>query len=616
MTKGVLESGLLREEADRYVLDGALPALAIPTSLHASLLARLDRLAPARRVAQIGAAIGRQFSYALLRAVTRLPEDELQASLTRLVASELVSQRGTPPDAVYSFKHSLVQDSAYGSLLRKARRQLHALIADALEAYSPEIIENQPELLAQHYAEAGVVEKSITYWGKAGQRSAARSAMAEAAAQFQKGLDQLALLPNTPGRQRQELEFCSALGALLRFIKGYAAPETGYVFARARELWEELGSPSELLQVVYGQSVYHMVRGELDVARRLGEDLLRLSYQRNDSRGLVLGHSISGASLMLAGRFALSRSHLEELLALYNPILHRTLVHQAGSHPLMSQAYLGLVLLCLGYPDQALAWGTEAIAEARRLAHPPSLAVGLAFGAMQLSLLGDDAVFRESADELIAVAIEQDFPLWRAAGKIFHGWAKAQNGDAAEGISLLRSGLVGYRATGAKMWMPHYTALLVSACESARQIEEAVILFDDALQIVEGTGELWLAAELNRHKGQLLLQQGYAEAAEELYRKALGIAREQEAKLWELRAAMSLARLRRDQGRLGEARDLLAPVYGWFTEGFATPDLKEAKTLLDELAALPARNVAGLEATPITSPVCGDGCEQCASESE
>ena len=616
VTKGVLESGLLREEADRYVLDGALPALAIPTSLHASLLARLDRLAPARRVAQIGAAIGRQFSYALLRAVTRLPEDELQASLTRLVASELVSQRGTPPDAVYSFKHALVQDSAYGSLLRKARRQLHALIADALEAYSPEIIENQPELLAQHYADAGVVEKSITYWGKAGQRSAARSAMAEAAAQFQKGLDQLALLPNTPGRQRQELEFCSALGALLRFIKGYAAPETGYVFARARELWEELGSPSELLQVVYGQSVYHMVRGELDVARRLGEDLLRLSYQRNDSRGLVLGHSISGASLMLAGRFALSRSHLEELLALYDPILHRTLVHQAGSHPLMSQAYLGLVLLCLGYPDQALARGTEAIAEARRLAHPPSLAVSLAFGAMQLSLLGDDAVFRESADELIAVAIEQDFPLWRAAGKIFHGWAKAQNGDAAEGISLLRSGLVGYRATGAKMWMPHYTALLVSACESARQIEEAVILFDDALQIVEGTGELWLAAELNRHKGQLLLQQGYAEAAEELYRKALGIAREQEAKLWELRAAMSLARLRRDQGRLGEARDLLAPVYGWFTEGFATPDLKEAKTLLDELAALPARNVAGLEATPITSPVCEDGCGQCASESE
>ena len=606
VTKGVLESGLLREEADRYVLDGTLPELAIPTTLHASLLARLDRSPPARRVAQIGAAIGRQFSYALLRAVTRLPEDELQASLTRLVASELVSQRGTPPDAVYSFKHALVQDSAYGSLLRKARQQLHAQIADALEAYSLEIIENQPELLAQHYADAGVVEKSITYWGKAGQRSAARSAMAEAAAQFQKGLDQLALLPNTPGRQRQELEFCSALGALLRFIKGYAAPETGYVFARARELWEELGSPSELLQVVYGQSVYHMVRGELDVARRLGEDLLRLSYQRNDSRGLVLGHSISGASLMLAGRFALSRSHLEELLALYNPILHRTLVHQAGSHPLMSQAYLGLVLLCLGYPDQALARGTEAIAEARRLAHPPSLAVGLAFGAMQLSLIGDDAVFRESADELIAVAIEQDFPLWRAAGKIFHGWAKAQNGDAAEGISLLRSGLVAYRATGAKMWMPHYTALLVSACESARQIEEAVILFDDALQIVEGTGELWLAAELNRHKGQLLLQQGYAEAAEELYRKALGIAREQEAKLWELRAAMSLARLRRDQGRLGEARDFLAPVYGWFTEGFATPDLKEAKTLLDELAALPARNVPGLEATPITSPVCGE----------
>ena len=283
-------------------------------------MARLDRLASVRLVAQIGAAIGREFPYALLRAVSRLPEDELQAALARLVASELVFQRGTPPDAVYSFKHALVQDAAHGSLLRSARQQLHAQIAEALEAHSPEMMDSQPELFAQHYAEAGLVEKSVAYWGKAGRRSAARSAMAEAAAQFQKGLDQLALLPDNPERQRQELEFCSALGAVLTAVKGYAAPETGHAYARARELWEQLGSPSEFLQVPYGQSLYHMGRGELDLAQRLDEDLLHLSRQRNDAAGLVLGHLSSGRNLMLAGRFASSRSHLEEALALYDPI--------------------------------------------------------------------------------------------------------------------------------------------------------------------------------------------------------------------------------------------------------------------------------------------------------
>ena len=275
-------------------------------------MARLDRLASVRLVAQIGAAIGREFSYALLRAVSRLPEDELQAALARLVASELVFQRGTPPDAVYSFKHALVQDAAHGSLLRSSRQQLHAQIAEALETHSPELMETQPELFAQHYAEAGLVEKSVAFWGKAGHRSAARSAMAEAAAQFQKGLDQLALLPDIPERQRQELEFCSALGAVLKLVKGSAAPETGQAYARARELWEQLGSPSEFLQVPYGQSRYHAHRGEFDLALRLDEDLLRLSRQRNDSAGLVLGHHSSGRNLMFAGRFASSRSHLED----------------------------------------------------------------------------------------------------------------------------------------------------------------------------------------------------------------------------------------------------------------------------------------------------------------
>jgi predicted ATPase/class 3 adenylate cyclase len=585
LTKNVLESGLLREEADRYVLDRALPALAIPTSLHASLLARLDRLTSVRRVAQIGAAIGRQFPYTLLRAVSHLPDDELQTALARFVSSELVSQRGTPPDAVYRFKHALVQDVVHGTLLRAARQQLHAHIAEALQGHSPELVDSEPEVLAWHYSEAGLVEKSVAYWGKAGQRSAARSAMAEAAAQFQKGLDQLASMPDGPERRRQELELRTVLGAALMIVKGFAARETGEVYGRARQLWEELGSPAEFLHVPRGQALYHNMRGEIDQAQRLDAGLLLLSRQRNDPAGLVLGHLCAGQTQMYAGNFAASQSHLEEVLALYDPDSHRSLVYQAGQYPhVNARAHLGIVLFCLGLPQQALAQANEALAEARRLAHPPSLAANLAPGARLLSLCGDNAALSEWADELVALTNEQGFPLWGALGTIFRGWVKVEQGAVEEGISLLRNGSAAYRATGAELYTPYHVALLAAACEVAGQVEEALTLLDDALQMLQRTGESWFAAELNRHKGELLLRQGHSEAAEELYRKALGIAQEQGAKLWELRAAVSLARLRRDQGRRAAARDLLAPVYGWFTEGFDTPDLKDAKALLDELA--------------------------------
>jgi class 3 adenylate cyclase/predicted ATPase len=584
LTKSVLESGLLREETDRYVLAGALPPFAIPTTLHASLLARLDRLTSVRLVAQIGSAIGREFSYSLLRAVSRLPENELQTALARLIASELVFQRGAPPEAVYTFKHSLVQDAAHGSLLRSSRQQLHAQIAEALEAHSPEIMDTQPELFAQHYVEARLVEKSVACWGKAGRRSAARSAMAEAAAQFQKGLDQLALLPDTPERQKQELEFYSALGAALGIVKGYAALETGKAYACARELWEQLGSPTEFLEVPYGQSVYHMGRGELDLAQRLDEDLLRLSRERNDSAGLVLGHLSSGRDLMLVGRFTPSRSHFEEVIALYDPNSPRSISHHEANCPrVSSQAYSAIVLFCLGFPDQALAKSSAAIAEALRLAHPPSLALSLSLGTLPLALVGDNLALDKRADRLVKVTTEQGFPVWRAVGTAHRGWVMVGNGDVAEGVALLRSGSEAYRATGTEMWMPYFFALLARACEIAGQNEDALTMLNKGLRIVERTGGRWLAAELERLKGQLLRRQGHPEATEELYRKALSIAREQEAKLWELRAAVSLARLWGEQGRRVEARDLLAPVYGWFNEGFDTADLKEAKTLLDEL---------------------------------
>jgi class 3 adenylate cyclase/predicted ATPase len=583
MTKAVLEAGA--ERGREIAVSVPSTPLGVPATLQASLMARLDRLGPAAKgVAQIGAAIGRDFSYELAAAVSELSAASLREALQRLVDAGLVFQRGAPPAAEYLFKHALVQDAAYGTLLRRTRQQLHARIVEALEAQSPELMDSQPELFAQHYVEAGMVEKSVASWGKAGHRSAARSAMTEAAAQFHKGLDQLALLPDTPERQRQELELSSGVGAALMAAKGFAAPETGQAHARARELWVQLGSPSEFLQIPYGQSRYHMFRGELDLSQRLNEDLLRLSRQRNDSAGLVLGHYSSGCNLMFAGRFASSRFHLEEAIAVYDSTSELSLIRQASVHPqVTAQAFLGNVLFCLGFPDQALASICAAIREARRLAHPATLATALGFGARVISFGGDSAVLGEWVDEMIAITAGQALAQWNAGTTVFCGWAKIQNGDVAEGISLLRSGLTAFRAPGTEMFIPHIIALLAAAYEIAGQAEEALALLDDALQLVERTGERWFAAELNRHKGELLLRQGQSEAAGELYRKALGIATEQEAKLWELRAAASLARLRRDQGRHVKARDLLAPVYGWFTEGFGTPDLKDAKALLDEL---------------------------------
>ena len=581
---------LFLEELTKAVLEnaavGTIPATssAVPATLHASLMARLDRLGPiAKELAQVGAVIGRDFSYRLLAAAAQRTEAELGDALGRLVDAGLVFQRGTPPEATFLFKHALVQDTAYNMLLRGPRQALHARIAHTLETNSPELLDTQPELLAQHYTAGGLVEKSIAYWGKAGNRSAALSAMAEAAAQFQQGLNQLALLPDDLEHQRQELQLRSSLAAVLLSVKGFAAPETGHAYARARVLWEQLCYPSEFVYIPYGQSLHHVYRGEFDLAQRVDEDLLRLNRQRSDPAGLFLGHVCAGRTLAFTGAFAASRSHLEEVLALYNSISGLSDTHIV-SRIVVAQVMLEIVLFCLGFPDQAQAQSNAAIAEARRLAHPLSLTTSLSMASILHWLVGDNAALDELAEELVAVAAEQDFAQFRASGTLCRGWVKVKNGDVAEGISLLRSGSAAYTATGSVIWMPQNISQLACAYEIAGQIEEAVAQLDDALQIVEKTGERWLQAELHRHKGQLLLRQGHTETAEALYRKALSIAREQEAKLWELRAVMSLARLQRDQGRRAEARDLLAPVYGWFTEGFDTPDLKDAKALLDQLA--------------------------------
>jgi class 3 adenylate cyclase/predicted ATPase len=573
---------LFIEELTKSVLERGVGPVGIPATLHDSLMARLDRLASVRRVAQIGAAIGRDFSYTLLQAVSSLPEEELHAALGRLTASELVFQRGAPPEAVYSFKHALVQDAAHGSLLRNVRQQLHAQIAEALETHSPELMDTQPELFAQHYAEAGLVEKAVIYWGKAGRRSAARSAMTEAAAQFQKGLDQLALLPDTPERLKQDLEFLNSRGAALYALKGPGAPEMGLAYARGLELWTRVGSPAEFINVAYGRLRYLLFSGELASALGLAEDLLRLSHERDDPAGLVQGHFAIGRTLMFIGRFGPARFHLEKSLSLYNKM--RSAIYDVGAMQIGLQVYSAIVLVCLGYPDQALSNSAAATVEARGL-DPISLATSMAMRSRLLSLVGDDMALGEQADQLVSFTIEQGFRQWHAQGTIYRGWVQARNGHVAEGMPLLRDGITAFRASGTEAWLPHFLALRASACDLAGEAEEGLRLLDEAMQIADNTGERWLEAELHRLRGQLLLRRGHAEAAENSYREALRIAREQEAKLWELRAAASLARLCRDRGHRGQVRDLLAPLYGWFTEGFGTADLKEARALLDELSA-------------------------------
>jgi predicted ATPase len=574
---------LFVEELTKSVLESGVSLVGIPTTLHDSLMARLDRLESVRRVAQIGAAIGREFSYELLHGVSRFPDDELQTALGKLVASELVSQRGTPPDAVYAFKHALVQDAAHASLLRSSRQQLHAQIAEALEAHSPDVIDNQPELLAQHYAEAGMDEKALEYWTRAGKRSAAHSAFVEAAMQIEKALVRLAQMPDGCERQKRELQLQADLGSIRFAVRGWAAPETGQSYARARELWEQLGYPADFLRVPWGQWMYHANRGDIDLGQRLAEDLLYRSQENGKDSGLILARLCLGATSMMRGEFALCRLHLGEVNRLYLAGAHMGLIQEAGVHPhTMGLTFLGFIHFCLGYPDQAIAYQAAATAEALREQHRPSIAQCLSMNARLLCLLGDAGLLAEHAEQLFAIGADQGFPYWRAQGLIYRGWAKVVTGDFDDGLSALREGIMAFQASGARCWMPQFHALQAEAEAMGGHPDIALDILTEALRTSRKRGENWFEAELVRRNGQLF-QDRDPPAAETMFKEAIGIAQRLGAKLWELRATASLARLHRDQGRHTEARDLLAPVYGWFTEGFDTPDLVEAKALLDEL---------------------------------
>lgn len=579
LTKNVLETEGL-DQANGRALEGATASAAIPASLHDLLVARFDRAPSMRLVAQAGALIGRSFQLSLLRTVSTLTELELRTGLALLIEADLIVQRGIPPDLTYTFRHALIQDAAQGSLVRSARQRLHRRIAEALARESPALLESQPEIFARHYGEARMIEQAVAFWAKAGQRSASRSSMTEAAMQLRTGLALLAQLPENAVMLRQRLEFLSALAAVLHAMKGYGAQETGDVLAEARALWERLDRPFDFIQVPFGYSRYLAHRGALSLACTLDEEFLRLSEQRGETIGCVLSHFSLGRTALFMGRFTAARKHLGMALALYDPVSFEWLHQMAGlHHRTNSSAFLSLALGCLGQPDRALAAAQGAVEEARA-ANAFTRSVSLLLAATGATLMGDGARVAALADELEAEAVPNGFTPYIAQVALLRGWALAATNEAERGIGLMRGGIAAYRATGAATWTSYYALLLSQALANAGRQDEALATVDEALRDAKAGEEHWCLAELHRHRGGLLLRLRDAGEAETSFELARRIAHAQGAKLFELRACTELARLHLVAGRRTEALQVLSTIHDCLEEGLDGQDLRVAAELL------------------------------------
>jgi predicted ATPase len=590
----VLEAGD-EAAAEHTVAAVPSPALAVPASLHASLMARLDRLGPAKEVAQVGAAIGREFSHALLAVVTRKPEIDLGAALDRLIGAGLLFRQGVPPHAAYLFKHALVQDAAYGTLLREPRRALHARIAEALEGQFAEIVESKPELLARHCSEAGLAEQAAGLWGKAGQQSLAGSALIEAIAQFTRALDLIAALPATPALRREQIRLQVALVNPLMHVKGYSAPETQAAVERARlliERAEKLGEtpddPLLLFLVLYGFWTANYLSFEGDVCCDLADHFLALAEKQGATVPRVIGHRIMGHSLTIRGDIVEAQGHYDRAITLYDPTEHRHLAARfSADASVMILIHRAWNLWLLGYPTTALRDANEALKNAREIDQAVSLMFALFFVARFHILCGNYSAATALTRELCALADGKGATLWKAMGTLGEGWILALTGNASEAIRQITIGRAAYRSTGSTLNLPPRLSYLSLAHANMGQPGDAWRCIGEAISMTEATKERWFEAETNRIAGKIALKSPEPDAAkaEVYFERSLAVARQQKAKSWELRASMSLARLWHDQGKVQQARELLAPVYGWFTEGFDTRDLKEAKALLEELAS-------------------------------
>ena len=589
MTKAVLEA-----ESQSAPELATAPALAVPATLHASLMARLDRLgAPAKELTQVGAAIGREFSHALLAAVVDKPEAELQAALDRIVAAGLLFGQGVAPYATYLFKHALIQDAAYDTLLREPRRALHAHIADTLERQFADIAENRPEILARHCAEAGLKEKAASLWGRAGQRSLERSALVEAVEQFTRGLDQIATLPGTPALRTQQIKLQVGLANALYHTKGFSAVETRAAFdqsramiERAEALGEHFEDPLVLYSILYGFFIAKFIPFDGEAACALASQFLELAEQQKATAPTMIGHRLLGTTLFCLGEPAEGLKHLDQASALYQPAAHRSLTthfgHDVGAATLSLRSW---AMWMLGYPETALAEIDHAINAARETSHAPTLMFALGMTSFTQICCRNYAPANAQIDECMALAEEKGTLHWKMQAIAHRGCVLALVGKSAEAIQTISSGIDGWRSIGATVFAPFWSSHLALAYADLGKFDDAWRNLGETMTAIETSKEKWCEAEINRVAGEIALRPPARDAAraQGYFERALSIARVQQAKSWGLRAAMSAARLSRDQGKPQQARELLAPAYSWFTEGFDTLDLKEAKTLLDAL---------------------------------
>lgn len=587
LTKTVLESGLLRDRGGHYELIGSLPPLAIPTTLQDSLMARLDRLAPVKEVAQIAACIGREFGHNLLRSVTALDENALQRALNDLLTAELIFRRGAPPDIGYSFKHALVQDIAHESLLKSKRQQIHARIAAALEENYPARADAEPETIALHLTEGGLAGKAVGYWLRAGRIAAERSANLEAITHLTKGLEALKSNPEGPERDRQELALQTALGGPLIAIHGYSAPQLGMAFSRAHALCYELNDTSALFATLSGKFIFHFVRGDFGAMQSLVAEAQRAAERTGDMALELATHRLAALTAMHAGDFLAARSEFETILSRYQPDVHRPppilYVHDPKASAL---PYLAIVLWILGYPEQAERASRAAFEYAAEL-NQTNLTAHLEVygGAAPAELMGDVAAVHAHAEAVIELADQHSLNYWRLSGLILRGWAMAQEGHMEGGLALMRLSLNERERLGASWYQVRYLWMLAATFLHLGDHDNCLATVAEAKDLAARSDEHMWEAELTRIDGELHRARGApAIEVEDYFQAALKVAQSQRAKSFELRAAMSLAQLWRDQGRMAEARGLLGSAYGLFTEGFATPDLRSAKALMEELA--------------------------------
>ena len=590
LTKAVLDSDLLADRGDRWVLTGRLDRLAIPATLQDSLMARLDRLVAVKDIAQIAAVIGRDFAYELLEAVAGLPEDELQGALDQLAEAGLVFRRGDPPNATYTFKHALVQETAYNALLRPRREEIHARIARTLASDFPEVMEANPELIADHYTEAGLDEEAVEFWREAGDLAVARSAPKEAIAHLGHALALLKRFPASLHRSRTELGLQTTLGAALIAARGFAAPEVGEAYARAQQLCEELGDDARRFPALFGRWIFLTARAEMAEALAVADAMLQLAGarragERGDNGPRLIAHRALTNTWFFLGDFAKARGHAETVLAAYEPARHGALATLYSADPyVVSAFFLAHSLALMGHLEQARPWAHAGLARARELAHGVTLAHALHHACVFHQLCREPQALEPLAGELIALAGEHGLAFWQALGRVFRGNHLLEAGQADAGLAELGAGIAAYRATSGLLYLPYVLALLAEACRRSGDHAAGLQAIAEARELVEATGVRGFEPYVQRIEATLLRDQG-ADAAlvERTLEGSIALAKKQKARLPELRATVELARLWQGQGRPADARARLQPLYAWFTEGLHSADLRAAKTLLDEL---------------------------------